>query len=395
LAQAVPASSSHPRSAPWRPNTQTMLRKDVLQRQGLDPHANPSPAKAMGPSKLDERLCSTPMSQLSTAPPTPFQGWSLPDAQEDVVQGKVLFRRLMSAGSSTLGETADEARKLESPTSSLHEATSSDEIGEALDEADASTADSEEVCEEVIVDDPARITCVGMPPLKSGLGKWAQRVVAAEDWMEARLSTEFVVDNSNLKASTVGLAFRLSKNVGHRDRTLEGPHWGDSVTGLDTGDGWVQVGRRYLPRALSGQPVLLPASALGHHLARVDSEGLTKACSIDAHGVVHGAPAPWISRRFPGQADDRASRRKRFHEKLAQRRRQHATGWGDDITLCVDAGGKASIYLTNIVDRMERRRCKAVVAAMRAVREKGQPGYIFSTDQSGVVQEWLAQGESL
>ena len=220
------------------------------------------------------------------------------------------------------------------------------------------------------MDDPARITCAGMPPLKSGLGKWAQRVVAAEEWMEARLSKEFVVDNSNLKASTVGIAFRLSKNVDHRDRTLEGPYWGDSVTGLDAGDGWVRVGRRYLPRALSGQPVLLPASALGNHLARVGYGGLTKACSIDAHGVVHGAPAPWISRRFPGQPDDRASCRKRFHEKLAQRRRQHATGWSDDITLCVDAGGKASIYLTIIVDRMERRRCKAAVAAMRAMREK-------------------------
>ena len=372
-----------------------MPRTDVLQRQALDPLADPSPSKAKGPSKLDERLCSTPMSQVSTAPPTPFQGWSLPDAQEEVVQGRVFFRRLLSAGSSTLGETADEARKLESSTSDLHEAAGSDEIGEAGDEADASTADSEEVCEEGIVDDPARITCVGMPPLQSELGKWAQRVVAAEDWMEARLSTEFVVDNSNLKACTVGIAFRLSKKVDHRDWTVEGPHWGESVTGLDTGDSWVKVGLRYLPKALSGQPVLLPASALGHHLARVDSGGLTKACSIDAHGVVHGAPAPWISRRFPGQADDRASRRKRFHEKLAQRRRQHATGWGDDVTLCVDAAGKVSICLTNIADHMERRRCKAVRAAMRAVREKHQPDCIFSTDQGGVVQEWLAQGESL
>ncbi|CAK0853637.1 unnamed protein product [Prorocentrum cordatum] len=66
----------------------------------------------------------------------------------------------------------------------------------------------------------------------------------------------FLVDNSALKATTDGIAYRLSKQEEHR--TNEKAAWGTVVLGVDQGDGWLLVGSRYLPFHLKGATVLTP-----------------------------------------------------------------------------------------------------------------------------------------
>ena len=69
----------------------------------------------------------------------------------------------------------------------------------------------------------------------------------------------FLVDNSELKAKSKGLAYRNSKDPLDRDVNSERnvveknfEAWGSIVHGLDSGDGWIQVGHRYLPAMLNG-----------------------------------------------------------------------------------------------------------------------------------------------
>jgi len=66
---------------------------------------------------------------------------------------------------------------------------------------------------------------------------------------------EFLVDNSELQASTKGLGYRLSKHLHDKDGA-ELAEWGTLVLGIDQGDGWVKVGRRYLPTKLNGKNVI-------------------------------------------------------------------------------------------------------------------------------------------
>jgi len=114
----------------------------------------------------------------------------------------------------------------------------------------------------------AEVKCTGTtsaPSLQSDLGQWAQAVIRAEEWLEyewirkqepSRLR-EFLVHNTELRADTVGLAFRKSKDPWDRDHSLPGPRWGTTVAGFDEGDGWVKVGRHFLPLELGGANVLV------------------------------------------------------------------------------------------------------------------------------------------
>lgn len=359
--------------------------------------------------------CGTPASQVSTAPPTPFQGWSLPDSHLNF-EG-INFSRLYSVESSahapedeagkawTTSDEEEAEANLDCPLESelgrwaqrqvedVDVSTDGSELGEYEEES------SDDVCEGVMIDDPEQITCAGpsagMPPLQSELGKWAARVVAAEEWLEERLSKEYIVDNTNLKALTVGIAWRLSKHVSHRDRSCDGPHWGSTIVGVDQGDGWVKVGRRYLPFVLDGQPVLIPAAARGNHLARVPGDGENKAFGVDLDGVVHVPSSCMKTRRFPGQPTNRAACLRRLHSRQAERRGEGKVSWLDDCRLCADEGGKVFAFLDlgASFKSDHRRRCRR--AAARAVPKQDAPGYIFVINTNGVVQEWLNPGERL
>eukprot|EP00930_Biecheleria_cincta_P082353 TRINITY_DN72105_c0_g1_i1.p1 TRINITY_DN72105_c0_g1~~TRINITY_DN72105_c0_g1_i1.p1 ORF type:complete len:381 (+),score=61.97 TRINITY_DN72105_c0_g1_i1:165-1307(+) len=127
-----------------------------------------------------------------------------------------------------------------------------------------------------------------LPPLQSELGRWAQSIVLAEEWLvqqcreqQAFMAVEkdFVLDNSSLKADTIGLAYRRSKNHSDRDHTIPGLEWGSGVTGLDEGDGWVQVGHYFLPKELDNVAVLVPRTKATQDAPALTADG----CAVDLH----------------------------------------------------------------------------------------------------------------
>jgi len=79
-------------------------------------------------------------------------------------------------------------------------------------------------------------------------------------FLRRRASTpaRYLVDNRELNAQNPGIACRASKNMS--DRMDEEVLWGNVVTGVDEGDGWLRLMERYLPMVLDGQPALVPAA---------------------------------------------------------------------------------------------------------------------------------------
>jgi hypothetical protein len=342
----------------------------------------PTPLK-MGRDFTYGHRSSTPMSQASTAPSTPFTH-SLPSP--------LVFPSFHLARQATPEEPGD--WQLED------KGTQSSEIS-------TEGADAEESLEEAMVDTddllkaPRKVKCVGMPPLVSELGQWAQRLVLAEQWLEEKQAREFVVQAfPDLEAARPwGLAYRRSKRLDDRDNVTQGPAWGTSIWGVDLGDGWLKVPteNRYLPMSLGGVPVVKLASISECHVeASWDGPALTpdgrvldldggvaiffshhkdmsfgrsmshslkddvkfnmatkvahaacegemslesgQACSVDAAGTVRGAlPASGAS------CYSRAVVLKKLHRRQQQKRRMFAEPPG---VLCVDASNKVCIQLS-------------------------------------------------
>ena len=85
------------------------------------------------------------------------------------------------------------------------------------------------------------------------------KAAAAAACTEMSATNRFLVDNSELKAKSKGLAYRNSKDLLDRDVNSERnvveknfEAWGSIVHGIDSGDGWIQVGHRYLPAMFNG-----------------------------------------------------------------------------------------------------------------------------------------------
>merc|ERR1719215_1132771 len=64
----------------------------------------------------------------------------------------------------------------------------------------------------------------------------------------------YVLDNSLLKQESAGIGLRGKKSW---DAPAEGGRpWGSTVRGVDEGDGWLRVGKLYLPMAHNGIPIV-------------------------------------------------------------------------------------------------------------------------------------------
>jgi len=73
----------------------------------------------------------------------------------------------------------------------------------------------------------------------------------------AHRQARWLVDDTDLQAPTLGLAFRRTPQ---RNDTIDGEwvNWGDTITGTLSEDGeWLQVGKLFLPMRLGGARVLL------------------------------------------------------------------------------------------------------------------------------------------
>lgn len=77
-----------------------------------------------------------------------------------------------------------------------------------------------------------------------------------EDEDEAEGVATYLVDNTELKSKAKFIAYRLSKSMEHKDEEHLAVY-GSRVRGLDEGDGWLRVGRRYLPMQVRGVQVLI------------------------------------------------------------------------------------------------------------------------------------------
>lgn len=167
-----------------------------------------SPMQEKAAARLER--CVSPLSQASTAPPTPSCLDELPRA----VFGRTTSSQSDTSGHSTKGSEEANIEDLMQLIASPHGSL------EAWDDAE----------------------------YQCGLHL---------DQHRARtLETEYLVDNSKLKAMTIGLAYRYSKHAQDRNHDIPGPFWGTTVMGIDQGDGWLKVGEHFLPAELEGAQVL-------------------------------------------------------------------------------------------------------------------------------------------
>jgi len=68
-------------------------------------------------------------------------------------------------------------------------------------------------------------------------------------------AADYLADNSKLKAKSVGIQHRASKNID--DMINDGTQWGSTVRGVDCHDGWLQISERcFVPMFMEGHFVL-------------------------------------------------------------------------------------------------------------------------------------------
>lgn len=114
-----------------------------------------------------------------------------------------------------------------------------------------------------------------------------------------RAHKEYVVDNSDLQADAPGVAFRFSRQLNDRDDVRPVAQWGCIVTGEDTGDGWVQIGDRFLPQEVGGKKVLLERAPSKFRA----EDRLDDLDDLDEDEVAEESAEPWKG------TDDRGKRR--------------------------------------------------------------------------------------
>mmetsp|Transcript_139831 Transcript_139831/g.254368 ORF Transcript_139831/g.254368 Transcript_139831/m.254368 type:complete len:658 (-) Transcript_139831:224-2197(-) len=70
-------------------------------------------------------------------------------------------------------------------------------------------------------------------------------------------ATKFVADNSTLQATTDGLGFRHKKDIKARI-PMKQVDWGQTVLGIEDGEGWIKTQIGFLPKFLDDHAVLVP-----------------------------------------------------------------------------------------------------------------------------------------
>jgi hypothetical protein len=98
-------------------------------------------------------------------------------------------------------------------------------------------------------------TCIFAPVTSLANGTGITEAHRPECEENPNTVVRYIVDNSTLQTSSPGLAYRNSKVITDKSREELAP-WGTEVAGVDTGDGWLQVGAFFLPFAVEGSAVL-------------------------------------------------------------------------------------------------------------------------------------------
>jgi len=122
----------------------------------------------------------------------------------------------------------------------------------------------------------------------------------------------YLLDNSKLHATTKGMGLRFTKDPKNIDKASKAV-WGSTVTGIDLGDGWLQVGDCYLPTTLKGIMVLTPvsadadASASQATLELSPKEVEKEQPATAAEKVALGIPAKEVEKEQPATAAEKAA----------------------------------------------------------------------------------------
>merc|ERR1740121_845446 len=99
---------------------------------------------------------------------------------------------------------------------------------------------------------------------------------SADNIVHFRVSNEIV---QNQRRS--GLAYRFTKSETDKVRRENPVPWGSIVKGFDEGDGWLRVGRYFLPMTYQGMPLLVPVG-----------EAPSVVASSSPSNILHAARAP-------------------------------------------------------------------------------------------------------
>mmetsp|Transcript_76140 Transcript_76140/g.219971 ORF Transcript_76140/g.219971 Transcript_76140/m.219971 type:complete len:425 (+) Transcript_76140:104-1378(+) len=342
-----------------------------------------SPPKLLSPAGKPTALSplSTPLSQATTAPPTPLLSL-LPDPW---FPSAAKTPQKPGCMPSLPGE--EEARAFVRTTSGCSTQVPEEEQPYRFPSAEHD--DDDAGCEEFMLDPlpPSPTFDIGVfdleaqgPSLESALGRWAQTVVESEAWLErgalqkrlgrAPLWREYLVDNSALNADTVGLAFRRSKHSWDRDHTISGPKWGTTVAGVDEGDGWIRVGTHYLPLDLGGTTVLTPRTEALRDGPALTADGraldLEKGAAISFSHDPRDASGAAVKEKLKGQ--HRMLRAVRLAHTACEAQARIASGeavavdaqggvWGDmAASVALRAPGGSGAALAARLKRLQRRR---------------------------------------
>merc|ERR1712039_532689 len=91
-------------------------------------------------------------------------------------------------------------------------------------------------------------------------GRYVPMTLQGVSVLTRLVEAEYRADNSLLQARTAGVQHRHSKDLKDVIKEEEGSRtkWGDTVIGVDLGDGWLRLSNgHFVPTALDGVPVLI------------------------------------------------------------------------------------------------------------------------------------------
>eukprot|EP00406_Dinophysis_acuminata_P070795 CAMPEP_0179270860 /NCGR_PEP_ID=MMETSP0797-20121207/31680_1 /TAXON_ID=47934 /ORGANISM="Dinophysis acuminata, Strain DAEP01" /LENGTH=452 /DNA_ID=CAMNT_0020979199 /DNA_START=56 /DNA_END=1414 /DNA_ORIENTATION=- len=321
--------------------------------QWAEKAASASPA----PPTLKSELAQWAEKVVSTHPVPPTLKSELAQWAEKAVSTNVVPPALKSV----LAQWAEKEVQVEMDVKT----DDSDDCDDA--ESDEVLTDDESVCTEVVVDDPAHVVSVGIPQLQSELGRWAQKVVRAEQWLElqnkrrARDGSLAAVeaDSDGPALAPGGLAVDLASGSAlffSHDKALASS----------------QLDKERAKEELKLARAVKLAHAACEAEARIEAG---EVCSIDEAGVLRGDMSA------PAKPRAVAMRLKEIHLRRQRQRKGSAPAQPEAATLCADANGRVSFHL-HLDDPVMKRLRRAKLTRPLA----GGVAEVLAIDGEGVVR---------
>mmetsp|Transcript_48775 Transcript_48775/g.136494 ORF Transcript_48775/g.136494 Transcript_48775/m.136494 type:complete len:750 (-) Transcript_48775:111-2360(-) len=158
-------------------------------------------------------------------------------------------------------------------------------------------------------------------------GKYSKEITQFDDGADAsdqeledppsgsRKLVQYVVDNSKLKSKATAIYYRRTKELEDHDKDVPPVEYGGVVWGIDEGDGWVKVGKHFLPVEVRGHQVLRLRDAAVEPFAARSASSL----SSGSEGVPRPTdPPPMLERRPAPEEPPQILHQESAHQLQAQ-----------------------------------------------------------------------------